>query len=79
MLEGKLDLLAQFELRSQSEELRTVKPEGVSALRIAYLEYQRRFEAVGVTDLDHDDLTDIFRGSWLPLFSRCVRLSHFIR
>lgn len=40
----------------------TLKPEGVSALRIAYLEYQGRFEAVGVTDLDHNDLTDIFRG-----------------
>ncbi|KAI9447133.1 NAD-P-binding protein [Lactarius psammicola] len=40
----------------------TVKPERVSALRIAYLEYQDRFEAVGVTDLDHDDLTDLFRG-----------------
>jgi len=40
----------------------TVKPENVSALRIAYLEYQGRFEVVGVTDLDHDDLTDIFRG-----------------
>lgn len=40
----------------------TVKPERVSALRMAYLEYQDRFEAVGVTDLEHDDLTDIFRG-----------------
>ncbi|KAH9053174.1 hypothetical protein EDB87DRAFT_287706 [Lactarius vividus] len=40
----------------------TVKPERVSALRMAYLEYQDRFEAVGITDLDHDDLTDIFRG-----------------
>ncbi|KAH9048918.1 hypothetical protein EDB84DRAFT_1556578 [Lactarius hengduanensis] len=40
----------------------TVKPERVSALRMAYLEYQDRFEAAGVTDLEHDDLTDIFRG-----------------
>ncbi|KAF8263095.1 hypothetical protein EI94DRAFT_1832490 [Lactarius quietus] len=40
----------------------TVKPENASALRIAYLEYQGRFEVVGVADLDHDDLTDIFRG-----------------
>ena len=63
MLEGKSFLLTQSELHSQYNELRTVKPEGVSALRIAYLEYQGRFEVVGVTDLDHDDLTDIFRGS----------------
>ncbi|KAN0139337.1 hypothetical protein V8E53_002838 [Lactarius tabidus] len=45
-----------------TKKRRTVKPEGVSALRIAYLEYQSRFEAIGVTDLDHNDLTDIFRG-----------------
>jgi hypothetical protein len=62
MLEGKSYLLTQFELRTQYDELRTVKPENVSALRIAYFEYQGRFEAVGITDLEHDDLTDIFRG-----------------
>lgn len=40
----------------------TVKPESVSALRIAYLEYQDKFEVASITDLDNDDLTDIFRG-----------------
>ncbi|KAI0298400.1 hypothetical protein B0F90DRAFT_1818763 [Multifurca ochricompacta] len=39
----------------------TVEPRRVFALRIAYVEYRDRFEAVGIADLDHDDLTDAFR------------------
>ena len=58
---------------SRRDTLRITHPERVFALRIAYLEYRDRFEAVGVADLDHDDLTDVFRGplctprTWNPL------------
>jgi hypothetical protein len=45
-----------------SATLRIAHPERVFTLRIAYLEYRDRFEAVGVADLNHDDLADVFRG-----------------
>jgi nucleoside-diphosphate-sugar epimerase len=38
---------------------------------MAYLEYGDRFEAVGIADLDHDNLTDVFKGLSLTL---CIRI-----
>ncbi|KAI9447241.1 hypothetical protein F5148DRAFT_728170 [Russula earlei] len=38
------------------------EPENIFSLRDAYLDSGDRFEAVGVADLDHDDLTDVCRG-----------------
>ncbi|KAF8477705.1 hypothetical protein DFH94DRAFT_89549 [Russula ochroleuca] len=37
------------------------EPQAIVSLRAAYLVYGDRFEAVGVADLDHDDLTNVFR------------------
>ncbi|KAH9995881.1 hypothetical protein BJV74DRAFT_298470 [Russula compacta] len=38
------------------------EPETIYSLRVAYLKDRDRFEAVGIPDLNHDDLTDVFRG-----------------
>ena len=43
-------------------------PETVLHLRTAYSQYRDRFEVVGITDLDHDDLTEVFRGSCESLY-----------
>ena len=42
--------------------LRVAEPQTIVSLRAAYLVYGDRFEAVGVADLDHDDLTNVFKG-----------------
>jgi len=43
-------------------------PETVLHLRTAYSQYRDRFEVVGIADLDHDDLTEVFRGSCKSLY-----------
>jgi hypothetical protein len=43
-------------------------PETVLHLRTAYSQYRDRFEVVGIADPDHDDLTEVFRGSCETLY-----------
>lgn len=49
------------------DKLRVAEPETIYSLRVAYLKDRDRFEAVGIPDLNHDDLTDVFRGLFRTL------------
>ena len=49
-------------------QLRVTVPETVSHLRTAYSQYRDRFQVVGIADPDHDDLTEVFRGSYETLY-----------
>ena len=42
-------------------------PETALHLRTAYSQFRDRFEVVGIADLDHDDLTEVFRGLYETL------------
>jgi nucleoside-diphosphate-sugar epimerase len=44
-------------------------PETALHLRTAYSQFRDRFEVVGIADLDHDDLTEVFRG----LYELCIQ------
>ena len=49
-------------MRYLKSRCRVAEPQTIACLRTAYLEYGDKFEAVGIADLDHDNLTDVFKG-----------------